>query len=200
MSIRQLIRDAWCRVRYPQLSASFAVPSHLTHDERVALYSLAQSPGIESIVEIGSYLGASAAALAAGLRDASNDAARVYCIDTWHNDAMSDGQRDTMASFLENTSVFGASIVVKRGWSTDVAASIAESAGQIDLLFIDGDHSHPGCLADWKTYAPLLKPGAWVAFHDIGWAEGVQQVVREHVAPLAHSADTLPNLWWGRMK
>jgi len=37
----------------------------------------------------------------------------------------------------------------------------------IDLLFIDGDHTYEGCLQDYKTYSPLVRPGGIVALHDI---------------------------------
>jgi predicted O-methyltransferase YrrM len=38
---------------------------------------------------------------------------------------------------------------------------------QVDLLFIDGDHSAEGVRADLALYSPLLRPGGWIAFHDI---------------------------------
>lgn len=37
----------------------------------------------------------------------------------------------------------------------------------IDLLFIDGDHSFLGVANDFVRYAPLVRPGGFVAFHDI---------------------------------
>lgn len=37
----------------------------------------------------------------------------------------------------------------------------------VDFLFIDGDHSREGALADFRRYAPLVRPGGIVAFHDV---------------------------------
>jgi predicted O-methyltransferase YrrM len=37
----------------------------------------------------------------------------------------------------------------------------------IDVLFIDGDHSAEGVRADLALYAPLVRPGGWIGFHDI---------------------------------
>jgi predicted O-methyltransferase YrrM len=37
----------------------------------------------------------------------------------------------------------------------------------IDLLFIDGDHSYEGVKKDFADYAPLVRSGGLVAFHDI---------------------------------
>jgi predicted O-methyltransferase YrrM len=39
--------------------------------------------------------------------------------------------------------------------------------GSVDLLFIDGDHSYAGVRADFENYAPLVKPGGLIAFHDV---------------------------------
>lgn len=36
----------------------------------------------------------------------------------------------------------------------------------IDFLFIDGDHTYQGVLTDWLLYAPLVKRGGIIAFHD----------------------------------
>lgn len=38
---------------------------------------------------------------------------------------------------------------------------------QVDLLFIDGDHTYEGVKADWEMYAPLVKDGGLVILHDI---------------------------------
>ena len=54
-----------------------------------------------------------------------------------------------------------------------------------------------GAQADRDAYDRFLKPGAIVAFHDWGWAEGVKRVIRENVEPIVSSSDSLPNLWWG---
>ena len=38
---------------------------------------------------------------------------------------------------------------------------------QLDLLFIDGDHTYEGVKSDFEMYAPLARDGALIAFHDI---------------------------------
>lgn len=38
---------------------------------------------------------------------------------------------------------------------------------QVDLLFIDGDHTEKGVEADYRDYHHLVKPGGIIAFHDI---------------------------------
>src|SRR6266852_5091273 len=38
---------------------------------------------------------------------------------------------------------------------------------RLDYLFIDADHSYEGVLRDFQMYAPLVRSGGMVAFHDI---------------------------------
>lgn len=38
---------------------------------------------------------------------------------------------------------------------------------KIDFLFIDGDHRYEGVKSDFETYAPLVKSGGLIGFHDI---------------------------------
>jgi cephalosporin hydroxylase len=37
----------------------------------------------------------------------------------------------------------------------------------IDFLYIDGDHAYEGVKIDFQMYAPLVRPGGLIAFHDI---------------------------------
>ncbi len=43
----------------------------------------------------------------------------------------------------------------------------------IDVLFIDGDHSTDGMLADYHDYSPLVRSGGIVAVHDIFYLKEV---------------------------
>jgi predicted O-methyltransferase YrrM len=54
-----------------------------------------------------------------------------------------------------------------RDAATVAAVRTALSEQPIDLLFIDGDHSYAGVRADFELYAPLVRPGGLIAFHDI---------------------------------
>jgi predicted O-methyltransferase YrrM len=38
---------------------------------------------------------------------------------------------------------------------------------QVDLLFIDGDHTYEGVKRDWEMYSPLVRQGGLVVFHDV---------------------------------
>lgn len=186
-------RNRTLRLRHPELAVAFAIQSHLTIQERVALSRLVVSR--RQILEIGSYVGASACCFGAAIREAG--AGRVVCVDTWNNEGMSEGSRDTYAEFVANTAPYSGFIVPVRGRSVDVLDQVRGLTRHLDLLFIDGDHSYAGVMADWEAYGPMLKPGSIAVFHDWGWAEGVRRVVAEEVMPRVASFDHLPNMWWG---
>lgn len=185
----------------PSLRPLFDLPTHLTDKEKIALYKLVKKKSLTStngitVLEIGSYLGASSSFLAAGF---VNEKDKLICIDTWRNDAMSEGHRDTIADFLANTAQFRKQIITIQGWSydPDVIANVASKIHAIDILFIDGDHSYEGAHNDWRLYSPILSADALVVMHDIGWAEGVQRVVAEDIRPNVVREQRLPNMWWG---
>lgn len=167
--------------------------THLTPFERLLLYRFGsrRSPG-STFLEVGSYLGASACFLASAA-DEIGGGAKVHCVDTWHNDGMSEGDRDTWEQFNSNTRRYRALIIPHRGKSLDIAPSFCE---RIDLLFLDGDHAYDACQADVRAWLPLLKQGGLVLLHDYAWSEGVRKVVHEHLSPFARKEGCLPNLYW----
>lgn len=170
----------------------FNIPTDATAKELLLLNKLARkTPEGGAIVEIGSYLGASSLVMSR-----ANKKATLYCIDTWNNDAMSEGHWDTMQAFSHNTRGCK-NIVPVRMWSYEAADQVPDN---IDLLFVDGDHSYDGVKKDIDLYFPKLKSGGVVAMHDIGWADGVNRVIKEDIMPHISECGELPNLFWGRKK
>ncbi len=174
----------------------FNIATHLTVDERVLLYRLGcEQPSGACLVEIGSYLGASACFLAAAARAVHG---RAFCVDTWQNDAMSEGGRDTFDDFVQNTHMYAAWITPLRGESISVAHTFSHP---IDLLFVDADHSYPAVKADLSAWAPKVRAGGWIVLHDWGWAEGVRQAAEEMIFPIQFGpALILPNLYAARVQ
>jgi predicted O-methyltransferase YrrM len=189
MKIIQLIKSKFnnwnVAIRFPRESKIF---THLTSAEKLKLYHLAKENNGKIFVEIGSYLGASSCFIANGM-----NYAKLYCIDTWENDGMIEGKRETFDEFRKNTQKYQNMIIPLH--TTSITAAKTFDKG-VDFIFIDGDHSYEGVKADVDAWLPKLNKGALIIFHDIGWAEGVQRVVQENIQPLAKKEGRLPNLYW----
>lgn len=170
--------------------------THLTNTEKKHLTKLSRSLPSETpvIVEIGSYLGASACFLATGIEEKRG---RVYAIDTWTNIGMTEGQRDTYEEFRTHIEPLKEYIEPLRGRSIDIAHTFDE---EVDLLFVDGDHSYEAVRSDLEAWLPKVKDNGIVVLHDFSWADGVRQAVRELVFPLQREgAHRLETLYWTRI-
>jgi predicted O-methyltransferase YrrM len=51
-------------------------------------------------------------------------------------------------------------------WLRTTGDAAARDHTSVDFVFIDGDHSEDGLLADWRAWSPLVEPGGIVALHD----------------------------------
>jgi len=174
----------------PRFAAIATIPTDFTQEERLLLYNIAlRLPEDSRMAEIGSYVGASACFL---LEGGKGRVARFYCVDTWKNDAMSEGPRDTYADFFRNTHPYEGAVVPLRGLSSQMRARVE---GSLDLLLIDGDHSYEAVKADLASWAGSLKSGGWLLMHDQRWFEGVRQAAQEFMQGEDVQEDlSLPNL------
>jgi MMP 1-O-methyltransferase len=165
--------------------------------EAVALHDLAAGlPGNEPVVvEIGSWVGKSSLVLAQGLR--KKTAPVLYCIDPFN--AVSDAEShlpeaasliggSLRAVFEGNLRRAGADSVVRvlQGMSFDVRPQFSTP---IDLLFIDGDHSYEGVVKDYLDWAPLVKKGGIIAFHDVGINPAVAGPLKVVMEKLWHDSE-----------
>lgn len=121
--------------------------------------------GRRRIVEIGVYEGSSAVRLCAVLGPESE----LHLIDPFghHPDALRAGwaatERATRRAVARAARHGGPQVVWHVAFSADVAAGWDE---EVDLVFIDGDHSEEGCRTDWELWHPHVAAGGVVLFHD----------------------------------
>jgi predicted O-methyltransferase YrrM len=175
------------------LERAKGIPTFTTQEELHALRLLAmQCPEGAYALEIGSYLGASTCYLAASLVRRKG---KLICVDTWANETMPEGTRDTFAEFQRNTAGVSSIITTLRKRSDSIEA--AELPSSIALAFIDGDHSYDAVKGDVKLLAPRLAEDGVLAFHDIYHFEGVSRVVGELLmSGNWKSAGQISNLIW----
>jgi len=156
-----------------------SVKGFLHPEEGEALQQLAAAcPGDVPCLEIGSYCGKSTVYLGAGCRARG---AVLFAVDHhrgseehqpgegYHDDELFDARRgvmDTFAAFrdtlaradLEGTVVpiVAPSALAARAWATPLG-----------LVFVDGGHSRAAAWADYRAWAPHVRPGGVLAIHDV---------------------------------
>ena len=149
-------------------------------DEAAHLYSVVRRLGRATIAEIGRFKGGStliiAAAMAPGSELYSYD---VHApLDAPYTGADLDRElREALARFELDGAVH---LLVTDSRTAELPAR------PCDLLFIDGDHSYEGVLADWRHWRGHVAAGGHVLFHDAVdyggfgvFCEGVVRLVRE---------------------
>ena len=162
-------------LRQRGLAGAYSIPNSTVREELETLFELAHECRPDArVLEIGSYLGASTCFLAAGLRGTR---VSIACIDTWQNQTMPEGVRDTFAEFEKNVKAVRHQLTIIRKFSSDV--SPIELGGQFDLVFLDGDHSYKQTRADFELVSNMVTPRGVLAFHDCLFFEGVSRVVGE---------------------
>lgn len=113
-----------------------------------------QAAGMGSVVEVGSWLGRSTHALLSACKGT------VYAVDHFHGSPSERetthapaAKEDIYAAFMGNVGHFP-NLTVLRGDSPTMAEQFT---GQADMVFIDGDHSAAGCLADIRAWLPKTR-------------------------------------------
>ena len=131
------------------------------------------------IVEVGCYLGGFTWY---GAQIARDNYSAWQCVDHWggSSDLSSNDWESVYAGFLENMrdSRLDRFVDVQRTTSVEAAARTPNES--VDLVFVDGDHSHQQCRADIEAWLPKIKRGGVMLGHDYGPNHpGVIQAVGE---------------------
>ena len=133
------------------------------------------------IVEVGSWKGASAIAMAK-----ADPRVLVTCVDTWQGSESDHtliraSEEDVSSVFMENVKNSGVSskIAARRGKSVDVAREW--DGGKVDMIFIDANHTYEAVKEDIAAWWPRLMPDGVMIGHDYRTKNfpGVDQAVKE---------------------
>ncbi len=148
-----------------QSGAAEDISQHL-----VTLSLLVIEFGLKQIVELGTRSGNSTLTL---LEAARHVGGRVLSIDI---DECRETQQKVAAAGLADWWRF-----IQQG---DLDVPDEQLPSPIDLLFIDTNHLYDHTMAELRKYAPKLRAGGWLAFHDYVSFAGVTRAVTEFMASL----------------
>lgn len=163
------------------------IATYTTPHELAMLYRLARMCPLGTVaLEIGSYLGASTCYIAAALYQTGGT---LYCVDTWQNQTMPDGERDTLAEFKRNTK--GIQDVLRLIQKPSQELTPQDVPAKLDFVFIDGDHSYSSVRSDFERVAPWLQEDVIVAMHDHAAYRGVARLIGELIVSEAWTVAAL---------
>lgn len=134
--------------------------------ELVPLLGMVAGLRPDVVLEIGTYRGGTLYCWA----ELAGDTATLISLDL-PGGGFGGGYREEDVARFQSWLKPGQSLVCLRQDShapqTLEAAKSALHGRQIDLLFIDGDHTYEGVKADFEMYGPLVRPGGLIVLHDI---------------------------------
>jgi hypothetical protein len=148
------------------------------------------------IVEVGSFKGRSAAFLGVEAIN-SGKRLRLHCVDTWQGSPelmqlpeVRDGSFyhefvTNLQPVLQHHDTAPMRLFIHRKPSVVAAEQFAD--GSVDRVWLDGDHSTAGLLADLEAWWPKLAPGGELGGHDFGFfgvTPAVEQFAQRRGLPI----------------
>lgn len=142
-------------LHYLAVAARVGKPStQVTPDELAILRGIARVS--QTIVEIGTFEGRTAADMAAVTPG------QVFSIDIYKAGRLRICYGEKIAKLTQRRRKLG-NLHLLKGSSHDVAQTFDR---EIDLVFVDADHSYAGAKQDWDDWTPKLRRGGIIALHD----------------------------------
>jgi cephalosporin hydroxylase len=163
------------------LASQYFRPDQKKQEITQLLRLLRESPP-HRLCEIGGRMGGSLAMFA---QVAAPDA-QIMSIDLEYKP----GQKEALAAFAGGSQRVTCIAADSHLTATAAAVKTWLKGERLDFLLIDGDHSLEGARSDFLMYAPFVRPGGLVAFHDV-----VADSLTRTGVPTGSYAGGVPILW-----
>lgn len=147
--------------------------------------------GGETFVEIGSWMGRSAALMAVEIINSKKDIT-FFCVDPWSDggpDLSHKKVEDLYGKFLKNIEPVKHIINPIRKPSLEAVHHFEENS--IDFLMIDGSHQYKDVCEDIEAWLPKMKRGGMISGDDYNWS-GVERAVKEKFQGMEVKVTRLP--------
>ena len=131
--------------------------------------------------EIGSYCGASGSLVLS-----HNKKVSAFCLDTF-SEAPIDLVERNFKKFKNPNSEF--SFIVGDSQTEEIIDNVKTIVKDVDLFYIDGNHTFEGCVNDFLNYNDLVKNGGYIAFddyHDVEYSPQVKHAVDFIISDLTY--------------
>jgi|PlaIllAssembly_1097288.scaffolds.fasta_scaffold02125_4 predicted O-methyltransferase YrrM len=135
-----------------------------SYEQRAFMYHLGMAS--KCAAEIGAYCGLSSVLVGMGMKNTG----RYYCIDNFEATNKELNHENTFAKWQAAIQQHGLEFtcVPIKGWSHDLAV-YAQVPGNLDFVYIDGDHETESVLLDALMYRSKVRPNGLLLFHDTPW-------------------------------
>ncbi|MEN0019942.1 MAG: class I SAM-dependent methyltransferase [Planctomycetota bacterium] len=230
-------KSVWLQALKALYAEPIVFPASLSPEAGLMLHGLVRNLQPRVIVEIGVFCSISTHWMASALQESGRKpaaepgaehlvgpggGAEIHCFDDfgpihkgpWRDAEMLEGRLDFVKSRLSAAGLIDYCRFHPGDSSTNVKheADNLRALGGIDLAFIDGDHTVPGLMADFKAVEPLLNVGGHVLLHDTfpeqcghdgprhlldhyqQEAEGLYQVIDLYLSPLNYGMGLMRRL------
>jgi predicted O-methyltransferase YrrM len=181
----------WAEVLRESYAHPMAFPGSISPSAGEMLRALIYNIAPNNVVEIGCFMGISTIWMASGLAELGGNR-KIYAIDRFEDlppnafcPIFLKNPLDYVQTHLEQAELTPL-VELHQGDSKVIGPQLAEQlAAPIDFLFIDGDHTIAGCVADFKQMERYVSTGGFILLHDIfpewcGW-EGPAFVVDNYI-------------------
>lgn len=154
-------------VQFEDLAGLFASTSldhaviAMTVRQTAYLFGIVRRLGVRKVIEIGRYKGGSTLVIAAAM----NGEGEFWSVDLGEKEARLHGARGRRGfddQIRDVCSRFGLKVDLRIGDSR----TIEVETGDVDLVFIDGDHSYEGVKNDFERFGRRARVGGAVLFDD----------------------------------
>jgi predicted O-methyltransferase YrrM len=162
-----------------------------------AIYAAAVSearPG-DTLVEVGTYLGRSAAFMAAEIRR-SGKALRFVSYDSYGWRGNPAWPAPSLELARANVGDLGPFVSFVQAQSEE--AALLHAPGSLAFVFLDASHDGPSVARDLRVWLPNVRPGGMIGGHDYDFPGGARRAVDAVFGPGARS-DLDPQSWLCRV-
>ena len=178
------------------------VKGFFSYEDAMVYRKLAEKVVNGTIVEVGSYLGASTLCIADICKKNNN---KIYCVDTWKGSPEHQEGEDfcihppdrLYEDFIKNIKNSGYEdiIIPIKESSVEVSKILKENGVNADIVFIDANHSYVSVCEDIDCWKKFVKPNGFLCGHDI-YSYEVKRAVNEKI----NKYKTEGNIWIKEIK